>query len=290
MAVVAGHEPQVRATVVTPGYFSTLGIALQRGRLLAETDDGRVPRVIVVNESFVRRYFPGIDPIGRTVQVGLMGRATPRTVVGVVGDTRHARLDAPPEPALFIPYAQQPIPSLTFILRTDVEPGSLAQQVSRAMFAFDPRVAVARLSTLDALLDQRLRERRFLLVLLGAFAAIAVTLACVGVFGVMSQTVVDRAREIGLRMALGAAPGTILSQFVREAAGMTAVGVVAGLAVAALATQGISRFLYEVTRFDPVSLSAAVGLVVLLALVAATLPTLRAARTNPARVLGEDAP
>jgi predicted permease len=290
MAVVAGQEPQARATVVTPGYFPTLGIALKRGRLLAETDDSRVPRVVVVNESFARRFFPGIDPIGRTVGVGLMGRATPRTIVGVVGDTRHARLDAPADPALFIPWAQQPLPSITFILRTDVEPGSLAKQVSRAMFALDPRVAIARLSTLDALFEQRLRERQFLLLLLGAFAAIAVTLACVGVFGVMSQTVVDRAREIGLRMALGAAPRTILSQFVREAAGMTAVGVVGGLAVAALATQGISRFLYEVGRFDPLSLSAAAGLVILFALLAAMLPTLRAARTNPARVLGEDAP
>lgn len=288
MVVEAGQEPQARATVVTPGYFATLGIALRRGRLLAETDDGRGLRVIVVNESFARRFFGRVDPIGRTVQVGLMGRATPRTVVGIVGDTRHARLDAPPEPAVFIPWTQQPIGALTFVIRTEVEPASLARQVSRTMFALDPRVGVARLSTLEALVEQRLRERRFLLVLLGAFAAIAVALACVGVFGVMSQTVVDRAREIGLRMALGAAPGTILSQFVREAAGMTAAGVAAGLAVAALATQGIGRFLYEVTRFDPGSLAAASGVVILLALLAATLPTLRAARTNPARVLGED--
>lgn len=290
MVVTPGQEPQARATVVTPGYFPTLGIALRRGRLLADTDDGRVQRVVVVNESFVRRFLPGTDPIGRTVQVGLMGRATPRTIVGVVGDTRHARLDAPPEPGVFIPWAQQPLPSVTFVLRADVEPASLGQQVSKAMFALDPRVAIARLSTLDALLDQRLRERRFLLLLLGGFATIAVALACVGVFGVMSQTVVDRAREIGLRMALGAAPGTILSQFIREAAVMTAAGVVAGLGMAALATRGISRFLYEVTRFDTLSLASAAGLVIVLALLAATLPTLRAARTNPARVLGEDAP
>jgi putative ABC transport system permease protein len=288
MTVDAGQEPQARATVVTPGYFATLGMSLRRGRLFAEADDGRGARVIVVNETFARRYFPSTDPIGRTVQVGLMGRATPRTVVGIVGDTRHARLDAPPEPAVFIPWNQQPLASITFIMRTDIEPGSLAPQVSRAMFALDPRVAVARLSTLDALVDQRLRERRFLLVLLGAFATLAVTLASVGVFGVMSQTVVDRAREIGLRMALGATPGTILSQFVREATGMAVAGVVTGLVIAALATQGLSRFLYEVTRFDPLSLSAAAGAVIVLALLAATLPTLRAARTNPARVLGED--
>jgi predicted permease len=289
MTVTPGQEPQARATVVTGRYFATLGIALRRGRLLADTDDGRGQRVVVVNESFARRFFPGVDPVGRTVRVGLMGRATPRTIVGVVADTRHARLDAPPEPGLFIPWAQQPLPSVTFIVRTDVEPASLGQQVSKAVFALDPRVAIARLSTMDALLDHRLRERRFLLLLLGGFATIAVALACVGVFGVMSQTVVDRAREIGLRMALGAAPRTILSQFIREAAGMTVAGVVAGLGMAALATQGISRFLYEVTRFDALSLSAATGLVIVLALLAATLPTLRAARTNPARVLGEDA-
>jgi len=286
--VQVGQEPQARATVVTPGYFATLGMTLRRGRLLVEADDDRGARVIVVNETFARRYFPATDPIGRTVQVGLMGRATPRTVVGVVGDTRHARLDAPPEAALFIPWNQEPLASITFIMRTDVEPGSLAPQVSHAMFALDPRVAVARLSTLDALVDQRLRERRFLLLLLGAFATVAVALACVGVFGVMSQTVVDRAREIGLRMALGAAPGTILSQFVREATGMAVAGVVAGLAVAAVATHGLSRYLYQVTRFDPLSLSVAAGVVILLALLAATLPTVRAARMNPARVLADD--
>jgi putative ABC transport system permease protein len=156
------------------------------------------------------------------------------------------------------------------------------------MFELDPRVGVARLSTLDALVEQRLRERRFLLVLVGAFSAIAVLLASIGVFGVMSQTVVDRKREIGVRMALGARPGTILSQFLGEAVRMTAVGTVSGLLIAGLATQGIARFLFEVRRFDAAAVGSAVALVVLLSLLAATLPTLRAARTNPARAIGDD--
>jgi putative ABC transport system permease protein len=283
-----GEEPQSRATVVSPGYFGVLGMTLRSGRLFSPADDARAEGVVVVNEAFARRFFPGRDPIGRTLRVGLMQKARPRVVVGVVGDTRRTRLDAPPEPSVYIPWAQQPLAAATFVLRTVVDPASLARPVSRTMFALDPRVGVARLSTLDALLDQGLRERRFLLVLVGAFAVIAVTLASIGVFGVMSQTVIDRGREIGVRMALGARPGTILSQFLGEAARMTAVGIVAGLAFAAIATQGIARFLFEVRRFDAFAVGSAVVLVMLLALAASALPTLRAARTNPARAIGDD--
>jgi ABC-type antimicrobial peptide transport system permease subunit len=155
--------------------------------------------------------------------------------------------------------------------------------------AIDPRVGVARLATLATLLDQRLRERRFMLILLGTFATITVVLASVGVFGVMSQTVVDRAREIGVRMVLGGAPEMILRQFLREALAMTIADVFVGLLVALLAPRWLATFLYEVKSFDASSVAAAAVLVVLLALAAAVLPTIRAARTNPARVLCEEA-
>ena len=286
-AGLPGEERTARGTVVWPTYFETLGIPLRSGRLLELTDDGRAAPVAIVNESFVRNYFDGKDPVGRTVRIGLMGRAIERLVVGVVADTRHVRLDAPPEPGVFIPWAQQPLASLTFIARTRTDPGSLAPVVRRMMFDLDPRVGIARIATLDGLVDQRLRERRFLLVLLGAFALAAVLVAAVGVFGVMSQAATERRREIAVRMALGASPRTIVGEFVAESGWMTAAGLVAGLVIALIATRAITRFLYEVAPFDLVSIGAAVGVVVLLSVIATLLPGWRAARTNPAAVLVE---
>jgi ABC-type antimicrobial peptide transport system permease subunit len=215
----------------------------------------------------------------------LMGRPIDRLIVGVIGDTRHARLDAEPEPGVFIPWSQMPLASLTFIVRTSVDPGTLIPGVKRALFEIDPRVGIARPATLESLLDQRLRERRFLLVLLAAFSLGAVAIAAVGVFGVMSQAAAERGREIAVRMALGAAPRTILGEFVAEAGWMTAAGLLFGLVVAMIATRALTRFLYQVAPFDPVSVAAAIGIVVTLAFIAALLPGWRAAKTNPARVL-----
>lgn len=241
-----------------------------------------------MNEAFVRRFFPGENPLGRTVAVGLMGRATPKRIVGVVGDTRHDRLDAPPDPAVFIPWTQQPLASLTFILRTEVDPGTLIPTVTRTMYQLDARVGLARMTTFDALVLLRLRERRFMLTLLGAFAVAAVVIALVGVFGAMSQAVAERTREIGVRMALGASPSTVLGEFLAEAGRTAAIGIGAGLVIAVFATSALTRFLYGIPRMDVVAVGAAVLIVGTLALVAAALPSRRAARINPTEVLSTE--
>lgn len=241
-----------------------------------------------MNEAFVRRFFPGENPLGRTVAVGLMGRATPKRIVGVVGDTRHDRLDAPPDPAVFIPWTQQPLASLTFILRTEVDPGTLIPTVTRTMYQLDARVGLARMTTFDALVLLRLRERRFMLTLLGAFAVAAVVIALVGVFGAMSQAVAERTREIGVRMALGASPSTVLGEFLAEAGRTAAIGIGAGLVIAVFATSALARFLYGIPRMDVVAVGAAVLIVGTLALVAAALPSRRAARINPTEVLSTE--
>jgi putative ABC transport system permease protein len=286
-AAIPGEERAARGTVVWSTYFATLGMRLRSGREFATTDDGRSAPAVIVNEAFVRRFFEGQDPVGHEVTVGLMGRPIKRLVVGVVGDTRHARLDAEPEPAVFIPWTQMPLASLTFVMRTTVDAGTLIPAVTRTLYEVDPRVGIARTATLESLLDQRLRERRFLLVLLTAFALCAVLISAVGVFGVMSQAAAERGREIAVRMALGAAPRTILGEFIAEAGWMTAAGLVAGLAVALAATRMLTRFLYQVAPFDPLSVTAAIAIVVILALFAAFLPGWRAAKTDPARVLAD---
>lgn len=287
-SVVAGEEPQARGIAVWPSYFETLGTAVRQGRSFLPSDDARSERVVVVNEAFVRRFSPDRDAVGRMVSVGLMGRAIPTRIVGVVADTRHARLDGPPEPGVFLPWLQRPIQAITFIVRTAGDPDAVAPLVPRTIFDVDPRVAIDRLATLDALLAQHLRERAFLLVLLGVFGGLAVVVACVGVFGVMSQAVTERRREIAVRMALGAAPQRILGEFAREAGWMAAGGVVAGMLVSAGGTTVISRYLYNVARFDPLALGASIATVAGLALLAALLPSLRAARTPPASVIHRD--
>jgi len=286
-AGLPGEERSARGIVVWPTYFSTLGMSIRRGRAFEMTDDGRATPAVVVNEALVRRYFNGEDPVGRTIKVGLMGRPIDRVIVGVVADTRHARLDADPEPGVFIPWQQMPLASLTFVVRTSVDPGTLVPVVTRTLFEVDPRVGIARTATLESLLDQRLRERRFLLVLLAAFSIAAIMVGAVGVFGVMSQAATERRREIAVRMALGATPRTIIGEFVSEAGWMTVAGLLAGLGIAVIATRAITRFLYQVAPFDPASVAIAVAVVVGLSLIAALLPGRRAAKTNPASVLSE---
>jgi putative ABC transport system permease protein len=284
-AVAEGQEPQSRATVVSPEYFSTLGIRLVSGRYIDATDGPAGRPVVVVNQAFVRRFFEGRDPIGRTVSVGLMGRAMPREIVGVVGDTRHTRLDGAAEPGAFLPFAQRPLAALTFVLATTVDPSSLVRTVGSAMGELDPRVGMARIATMDALVGAHLRTRQFLLLLLGAFAGLAVTVAAIGVYGVMSQSVAEREREIGVRMALGATARGLVTHFAREAAVMTGVGLVAGLLLAATATRILGGFLYGVAPLDPRSIIEATVLVVLLSLGAALIPTWRATRVEPTRAL-----
>ncbi|MBK6486786.1 MAG: ABC transporter permease [Gemmatimonadetes bacterium] len=284
-AVTEGEEPQARGIAVWPSYFETLGIAMRRGRSLTEADDEGGERVVVVNEAFARRFSPDRDPVGRMLAVGLMGRAVPRRIVGVVADTRHARLDAPPEPGLYIPWLQQPIAAMSFVVRGDRPAESLAAPVSRLMQAIDPRLGLGHMGTMDALLDQRLRERRVLLALLAAFATGASLLAAVGVFGVMSQSVLERRREVGVRLALGASRRDIARELSREALAMTLGGLVVGIALAALGASAFSRFLFEVEPFDGFAFASAVVVLVAAAVAAAVVPTWRAMRTDPLMVM-----
>ena len=284
-AVAPGEEEQARGIAVWPTYFETLGIARRAGRLFLESDEGSSEPVVVVNEAFVRRFSPDRDAVGRMVAVGLMGRAIPRRIVGVVADTRHASPDAAADAGVYIPWLQQPIAAMNFVVRTAGPGEALAPAVTRLMFELDSRLGLGNLTTMDALLDQRLRERRLLLLLLAAFAASAMLLAAVGVFGVTTQSVVERRREIGVRLALGATPGSIVREISREALRLAAVGCIGGLALAAAGTHAIARFLYEVAPFDPLAFVGAAAVLMAAALVAALTPLRRAARTNPLIVM-----
>lgn len=284
-AVAPGEEPQARALAVWPSYFQVLGIDGLAGRLFDARDASGGEAVVVVNETFVRRFSPDRDPVGRTVAVGLMGRATPRRIIGVVRDTRHVRLDVAPDAAVYIPWLQQPIAAMSFIVRTSAPPASLAPAVTRLMYELDSRLGVGNLATMDALLERRLRERTFLLSLLSAFAAGAILLSAIGVFGVMSQSVVERRREIGVRLALGASPRSIARELMVEAGRLGAAGLVVGALLAVAGTRTITGFLYEVAPFDAVALTGAVCVLLLATVLATLAPVRRAVATDPALVL-----
>ena len=286
--VAGAEQPSVRTTLVAGDYFSAVGIPLRRGRLLGAADDVSAPPVVMVNESFARRHWPAGAAVGKRVVVGFMRRPIEREIVGVVGDVRHAGLDDAPAPGLYIPHAQEPSGAITFVVRAAGDPAALLPAVRRELFALNPVMPLYATATMEALLDESLRGRRFTLTLLGAFSLAALVLAAMGIYGVMSQETAERTREIGVRVALGARPDDVLAMVMRRSAVTTAGGVVIGLACAAALTRFLSGMLYEVRPLDVGTFAVVVVVVLVVAAAATCLPAYRAARTSPLEALRGD--
>jgi predicted permease len=268
-------------TFATPGFFPTLGVAVRAGRVFDETDRMGSRPVAVISEELARRAFAGGEPLGRTVGFRAQGRPLEAEVIGVVSDIRHDGLDRPARSELFIPHAQSGFGSMTFVARTTGPPSDAVSALKAHIRAVDPAQAIYRTATADELVSLSLVERRFILALLGAFALLAATLAAIGIYGVMSVTTTQRAREFGVRLALGAEKRGILVMVLRQGASMTGLGLGIGL-MATLALGGVmSRFLYGVEPGDPVALAATLGALALAALAACVLPARRATRVNP---------
>ena len=231
--VPPAQQPAMQVRVVTADYFDTMGIPLLRGRVLDRRDVHGAPPAMVISESAARRYFPGEEPVGQFITLGMgRGQGKPRVggeVVGVVGDVKDNGLDQQNRPECYVPYAQVPVPTMDVVLRTSTPPRSLVPAVEKAVHALDPELPVARVATLEEVVARSISEPRFYTILLGAFAGMAVFLAALGIFGVMSYAVVQRSREIGIRVALGARPGDVLRMVLRHSAVLVAAGVAAGL-------------------------------------------------------------
>lgn len=283
-----GEEPRSSLTVVTPGYFDVMRVPVIRGRGLAAGDGRDQPKVAVISEALAERYWRGRDPIGRRVAFRVSGTPTEVEIVGVVGAQRHERLDAPARPELFIPFAQAPSGSMTFVLRTAGDARDLVDAAKQAVWAIDPQQTFHRTATLDELVDRTVSARKFALLVLAAFAGVALLLAASGLYGVLTTIATQMRREIGVRMAVGAAWIDIMRLVVGR--GLVVVG--AGLAVGIAGSLGTSRllrgFLFQVEPADPASIGAAAGLLALVALPACVLPARRAARTSPTEVLRVD--
>jgi putative ABC transport system permease protein len=272
---------------VTPGFFETLGAPLRRGRFLGDADGAGTEPVVVINETFVRRYLEDRDPLGSLVEVA--GAGGPRRVVGVVGDVTSG-IGRPAQPTAFIPAAQEPAGMMLgfngwfpihLLVRTAGSPAGYPALLARTIRDVDAAVPVGQVSTMDNVLADSLAFRRFELVLLMLFAALAVTLAAVGIYGLMSYLVTQRAREIGVRIALGARTRDVLGIVLGRGLALAGAGVALGLLGAALLTRLLASQLYGVKPIDPVTFAAVAAGVVLLSLAACYVPARRGAKVDP---------
>jgi putative ABC transport system permease protein len=272
---------------VSPGYFETLGVSLVSGRYIDARDTRTAPRVAVINEAMARRLWPGEDPLGRRFSVGTPDGG-PMTIVGVVADVRQMGLDVAADAELYLPLAQTIVPFTwprQLVARTAGDPLELAPAVRRAIWDVDRDQPVSSIRAMSEVLDAELANRDTQLTLIGTFALLALVLAAVGLYGVLSYTVSQNTNEIGLRMALGAGQKTVVGSIVRSALATAVVGIGVGLLAAYALTRTIASFLYDVSPTDPVTAVAVAGVLLLVAGLAALVPAIRAASVNPMTAL-----
>ena len=272
--------PQAEKDFVLPGFFSTMGIPLLQGREFTAHDGAGDPAVALVNREFVRRYFPGEDPIGKVVE-NFGPKASAATIVGIVGDVRHDMLELPPAPAMYFPVAQWGYSFLWYVVRTDAPLADVTAEVRREVAAVDKEQPIARVHTFRDILDNSTADRRFTSSLMGVFAGLALLLAAIGVYSVMAYSVTQRTHEIGVRMALGASRRDILRLVLAGGTAITAAGIGVGTVLAAALTQLLKGMLYAVSPTDPVTFAAVAVLVAALAVLATYLPARRAMQVDP---------
>jgi putative ABC transport system permease protein len=280
-----GEEPSLEIRVVTTDYFTAMGVPLRRGRLFTRADSAGAQQVVLISESAARKHFAHEDPIGRTIQLGWgRGKGKPNVggqVIGIVGDVKESGLDEPGEPELYVPYDQVPIGSMTLVVRTDVPPMALAGALQQYVHQADADLAVSHLQTLDDVLIESVSQSRFYMLLLGTFATVALLLAAIGIFGVMSNAVAHRTREIGIRLALGANAAQVRALVLRQALLLALLGIVIGLAASLQLTTVLATLLFELTPTDPITLVSVAVVLLGVALLASYLPAWRASRVDP---------
>ena len=282
-----GDSPEVGYPVfrysITPGYFQALRIPLRRGRLLDDRDTTNTPSVILISESLAKHKFPNQDPIGKRLHVGGLADSPLYTVVGVVGDVKQMSLALNDSDAVYTTTQQWhwADATLSLVARTRGNATSLVPSIKSAIWSVDKDQPVVRVALLDDLLAASAAERRFVLILFEAFGLVALALAATGIFGVLSGSVTERTREIGVRSALGASRRTLVVLVLRQGMTLSAVGVLLGLVGAAVATQAIAALLFGVSRLDPVTYLGVIVLLASVSVVACGIPAWRAAKVDP---------
>lgn len=278
------RPPSANLRIVSAGYVRAMGLRLVEGRALADTDRAGSRPVVLVNESFARAYFPGEQLVGRELPIF----QPPAEVVGIVADVRHAGLDTEPQPEVYVTYHQSEqfrAAGAYLVVRSKTDPMALVPALRAAVRSTDPDIPLESVMTMEARLAASVAQPRFYAALLALFAALAVTLAAVGIYGVLSYSVLQRRREIGVRMAVGAEPGNVLRLVLGQGAVLVAIGLVIGLGAAAFVSRVLTTFLFGVTAADPAVFGAVATLLGAIALTACYVPARRAARVDPLEAL-----
>ena len=281
-----GERPVTDVRPVTPDYFRTMGMPLLVGRDFTNADTAESPHVAVVSETLVRQQYPGENPIGKRLHVSIGSREGMSVeIVGVVGDAKFSSLDAETRPAIYQPASQLTLGLMTFVVRTPLDPLSLASSVAGAVRQIDPELPLADVRAMEDVVDATLARPRAISVLLTAFALIALALAGVGVYGVMAYSVSHRTQEIGVRMALGATVQSVFRLVLGQALKLVILGVVAGLIVAAFMTRLLETLLFETEPLDPVTFAMTAAVLTLVATFASYVPARRGTRIAPTEAL-----
>ena len=284
----AGTEPEVGVHWISPEWPSVMQVPLKRGRLFTDADRLGARKAVIVNETAARKIWPGEDPVGRPLSVG-QGGFWPDTayVVGVVGDVRYDGLTGPQTADVYLPYAQSPRARLTLFMRTANDPMGIIPAVRRTMGELAPGVPLYDIQTMDMRVANAMSYARFSTVLLGLFAAVALALATMGTYGVISFAVAQRTREIGIRVAIGATRSDVVRLIVGQGVMLVVVGAVLGIAAALAVTRVLGSLLYDVAPSDPLTFAAIVGLLVTAVIAASWIPARRAASVQPTEALRE---
>ncbi len=281
------QDPKARAfsnyTMISPGYFAAAGTPILRGRDFLDSDTADSQPVTIINSAMAKKFWPGEDAIGK--QVAPASKKYPaETIIGIVADVKRLSLREDPPPEMYVPYNQKVWPSLLtmdVILRTKVDPASLTDDVRNALRSVDPDLPMAKISTLDTIVDDSMTLPRFAMFVLGSFAGLALLLASVGMYGVISYFVGQRTREIGVRVALGAQRRDVFEMVLGQGARLAVIGIALGLLAALAATRMMVSFLYGVQPIDPLTFAALPFLLLSIALLACYVPARRAMRVDP---------
>jgi predicted permease len=276
------RPPFANYTIASPGYLHALGVPIRSGRDFLKTDGAGSLPVTIVNEAFARQYWPGQDPIGK--QVGVPIDAHDMTVIGVAADVKHVSMRETVSPEIYVPFTQKPWPSMQTMhvaVRTKAAPLGMTAAIREAVRALDAEVPIARVTTLSTIVDESLAQPRLAMLLVSAFGGLSLLLAGVGLYGAVAYTVAGRTAEIGIRVALGAAPRRILAIAIGPYLRLTVLGIAAGTLLALGGLRVISRFLYGVEATDPVTLAGVALLLVAVSLLACYVPARRAMKVDP---------
>jgi putative ABC transport system permease protein len=287
--VAPKDEPSADLFVTEPNYFRTMGIPIIKGRDFEQRDEHKSTPVIIVTESFARQYFPGEDAIGKRIEPGIStyedDKSVMREIVGVVADIRNRALNSEPKPAYYMPQSQVPFTQLVVVVKSSNDPHSLISSVNREVSAMDQELPVFSVKTMEEYISASVAAPRFNTTLLSIFAAVALVLTIIGLYGVMSYSVAQRTNEIGIRMALGAQTRDVLRLIVKQGITLVLIGLGLGMVGALALTRLLATLLFGVTTKDPITFISIGALLSFVALLACYVPAWRATRVDPLEAL-----